>query len=79
MQYDNTNKVVIFKNNKKEKETHPDYTGTVNVEGKDYSVSLWIKEGKSGKFFAGNIQEPYKKMENFSDKVNKKNDLDIPF
>ena len=78
-QFDNTNKVVIFKNNKKEKETQPDYTGTVNVEGKDYSVSLWIKEGKAGKFFAGGIQEPFKKMENFSDKVNKKNDSDIPF
>lgn len=69
MQYDNTNKIVIFKNNKKEKETQPDYTGTVNVEGKDYSVSLWIKEGKAGKFFAGGIQEPFKKMENTSDKI----------
>ena len=79
MQYDNTNKVVIFKNNKKEKETQPDYTGTVNVEGKDYSVSLWIKEGKAGKFFAGSILEPFKKMENFSDKVNKKNETNLPF
>ena len=69
MSYDNTNKVVIFKNNKKEKETQPDYTGTVNVEGKDYSVSLWIKEGKAGKFFSGKIQEPFKKMENTSDKI----------
>lgn len=63
MKYDNTNKVVIFKNNKKENEKHPDYTGTVNVEGKDYTISLWVKEGKSGKFFSGKIHEPYKKTE----------------
>ena len=78
MQYDNRNTVVIFKNNKKEKETHPDYRGTVNVEGKEYEISLWVKEGKAGKFFSGNIKEPYKKMENFSDKVNKE-EKDLPF
>ena len=83
MQYDNTNKIAIFKNNKKEKETQPDYTGTVNVEGKEYSVSLWIKEGKSGKFFGGQIQEPFKKMENTSDKIKKdsseKDNSGLPF
>ena len=80
MQYDNTNKVVIFKNNKKEKETQPDYTGTVNIMGIDYSVSLWIKEGKAGKFFAGSIQEPFKKMENTSDKIRKENNSNnLPF
>lgn len=78
-QFDNTNNAVIFKNNKKEKDTQPDYTGTVNVEGKDYSISLWIKDGKAGKFFAGKIQEPFKKMENTSDKINKMNDMDLPF
>ena len=79
MSYDNTNRVVIFKNNKKTAETHPEYTGTINVEGKEYSISLWIKEGKAGKFFSGSISEPFKKMENFSDKVNKKNETDLPF
>ena len=82
MKYDNTNRVVIFKNNKKEKESHPDYTGTVNVEGKEYTISLWVTDGKSGKFFSGSIAEPYKKMENTSDKIkrdNEKNDSDLPF
>ena len=74
MSYDNTNSLVIFKNNKKEKDTHPDYTGSINVEGKEYSVSLWIKEGKAGKFFSGKIQEPFKKeteLKSFSEKVGK--------
>jgi hypothetical protein len=72
MSYDNTNSVVIFKNNKKEKDTHPDYRGTVNVEGKEYEISLWIKDGKAGKFFSGKIKEPFKKeteLKSFSEKI----------
>ena len=78
MSYDNTNRVVIFKNNKKTAETHPEYTGTINVEGKEYSISLWIKEGKAGKFFSGSISEPFKKMENASEKI-KKDNSGLPF
>ena len=69
MSYDNTNTAVIFKNNKKENEKHPDYRGTINVDGRELEISLWIKEGKVGKFFSGKIQEPFKKMENTSDKI----------
>ena len=79
MSYDNTNTAVIFKNNKKENEKHPDYRGTINIDGRELEISLWIKEGKAGKFFSGKIKEPFKKMENFSDKVNKKNETDLPF
>ena len=52
---------IIFKNDRKEKETHPDYTGTINVAGKDWQISLWVKEGKKGKFFSASIKEPYVK------------------
>jgi uncharacterized protein (DUF736 family) len=69
MSYDNTNTAVIFKNNKKENEKHPDYRGTINVDGRELEISLWVKEGKAGKFFSGKISEPYKKMENTSDKI----------
>ena len=69
MSYDNTNTAVIFKNNKKENEKHPDYRGTINVDGKELEISLWVKEGKAGKFFSGKIKEPFKKMENTSDKI----------
>lgn len=52
----------IFKNDKKEKETHPDYRGKMMVDGKEKSVSLWVKESKNGvKYFSMSIQEPYKK------------------
>lgn len=41
--YDNTNRGVLFKNDRKETDSHPDYTGSVNVEGKEYWFSGWIK------------------------------------
>jgi len=43
-QYDNTNRGAIWKNQRKESDKHPDFTGSLNVEGKDYYVSAWRKE-----------------------------------
>lgn len=39
--FDNTNRGSIWKNDKKETEKHPDFTGSLNVEGKEYWVSAW--------------------------------------
>lgn len=54
--YDNTNRGAIFKNDRKEKETHPDRTGTLNVEGKEYWINGWLKEGKSGPFLSLSVK-----------------------
>ena len=48
--HDNTNRGSIWKNDKKEKDTHPDFTGSLNVDGVEYWVSAWKrKEGASSK------------------------------
>jgi hypothetical protein len=55
-QYDNTDRGALFKNDRKETENHPDYTGQINVGGVDYWLSAWIKEGRSGKFMSLSIK-----------------------
>lgn len=49
MSYDNTNTGILSRNERKEKDTHPDLQGSINVDGKEYWLSAWSKRGKSGK------------------------------
>ena len=77
MQRDNSG--VLFSNDKKDNERAPHYKGNITVDGKDYWLSAWIKEGKSGKFMglAVSPKEEYKpkqapKKANFEDE-------DLPF
>jgi len=44
MSYDNTNRGQIWPNGKKEKETHPDFTGSLNVNGVEFWVSAWKRK-----------------------------------
>ena len=46
--YDNTNGGALFPNDRKEKETHPDLRGSINVNGVDYWIKAWKKDAKSG-------------------------------
>lgn len=41
-QYDNTNKASLWKNDRKTEDKHPDYKGSVNVEGVEYWMSGWV-------------------------------------
>ena len=54
--FDDTDRGVLFKNDRKETEKHPDYTGSINVAGHDYWLSAWIKKGKRGKFMSLSIK-----------------------
>lgn len=47
---------VLFKNDRKESDKHPDYSGNINVGGVDYWLSAWIKEGAKGKFMSLSVK-----------------------
>ena len=52
----------LFKNNKKTTDNHPDFTGSIMLDGKEHWFSAWVKESpKAGKFFSvsvGKVKEP---------------------
>lgn len=49
-EYDNSNRGAIWKNADKQEDKHPDFKGSLNVDGVEYWVSAWKrKEGASEK------------------------------
>ena len=47
------NSGALFRNDRKEKETQPDYTGEAKIEGVEYRLSAWLNESKNGKKYMG--------------------------
>ena len=45
------NSGALFKDERKEKDTHPDYRGPCVVNGKVLEISAWIKKSKAGKTY----------------------------
>lgn len=41
--YDNTNRAILFPNQRKQSDKHPDLTGTLNIDGKEHFFDAWIR------------------------------------
>jgi hypothetical protein len=55
---------VLFKNNKKEKDSQPDYTGTVTVGGEQKRLAAWLKiSGKGTKYMSIQVSEQQERQE----------------
>ena len=63
------NSGVLFRNDKKDNERAPEYKGNIMVDGNEYWISAWIKEGKTGKFMglAVSPKEPMPKKADMSE------------
>ena len=79
-EYDNTNRGIIFKNDKKGNEKAPEYTGKGNFKGTDFEISLWVKKDKNGKsYFSVSFKEPYKKEQPKDDFPAQSDPGDLPY
>lgn len=79
MNRDNTNSGALFKNDKKEKDTHPDYTGTIRIAGQDFWLSAWIKKGNKGSFMSLATKPKEERPQGRSTGPIENIDSDIPF
>jgi hypothetical protein len=51
-QFDRNNTGVLFKNDRAANERAPQYKGSINIEGTEYWLSSWVKDGAKGKFMS---------------------------
>ena len=47
---------ILFKNDRKTEDRHPDYTGTITVNGEQLELSAWIKQGAKAKFMSLSVK-----------------------
>ena len=50
-EFDNRNRGVLFRDDRKTKESDRDFSGTIDIEGTEFWLSAWIKTSKKGTKF----------------------------
>ena len=62
---------VLFKNDKKETDAHPDYTGNATVRGEELRLAAWVNKSKTGRsYMSVKFTEPQER---------KTDETDVPF
>jgi uncharacterized protein (DUF736 family) len=71
----------LFKNKRKETDNHPDYTGSVTINGVEHWLSAWIKTPKAGgeKYMSLSIGKPKAPRDNDQQREAAPFDDRIPF
>lgn len=78
-QYDNTNRGTLNKNKDKLEAKHADYRGQINVDGKDYWLNAWLKDGPNGKFMSLSVKPKEGKPNDKPKQAEPAFDDDLPF
>lgn len=54
---------ILFKNDRKEKDTHPDMKGFLDVGGVEYEIAAWSRTGQKGKFLSLSVKPKQERAE----------------
>lgn len=74
---DYTDSGVLFKNDRKERDNQPDYTGKIHVDGRERRLAAWIKTGQNGKYMSLKVSDFQRGEDrNSTPSVQQRGDLD---
>src|SRR5262249_61948552 len=80
MDYDSTNRGVLFRENEKQSDNDRDYSGSINCGGTEYWLSGWIKTSKKGtKFVSLSVKPKEERTRSGGGSSKRDMDDDIPF
>ena len=71
----------LFKNERREKDTHPNLQGTILVAGVEYWINGWTKEGAKGRWISLSVKPKEARADKPAGKAPKQEDPEdeIPF
>ncbi len=78
-EYDNTNRFTLFRNDRKEKDSHPSARGEALIGGVVYEIASWTKEGRKGKFQSLSFKPKQQRQPDDGDDRSNHDDRTIPF
>jgi hypothetical protein len=55
-EFDKTNTWTLNRNDRRRNDKDSEFSGSINIDGKEYWLNAWVKEGKRGKFFSGSVK-----------------------
>ena len=77
MEYDNSG--TLGRNQHRKNDKQPEFSGQCKVDGVDYWISGWVKEGKNGRFFSLSFKAKQDAPQQSMSKSLEELDSDLPF
>jgi len=78
-QYDNNMRGILGRNDRREKDSHPEFKGQCEINGEEFWISAWVKESAKGKFFSLSFQPKEAKAAPKKTRQAVDDESDVPF